>query len=1354
MKLHYQCIYCRQTFIHSISARERHLLTIHLNQITSETGFQVKRRFPNASSILLEKEYTEVTRRFSSQNQVNLLGKVINFFSHLHSQVKCEIKLSSCWVGVEGGDIEKLWFSLPNFSWRGGEAGVNNFLHRAFRDFFIPDIEESHPKNASGMSFLGVEIIDITIHKLPGLQFGCGKNKLPSFIDQKTVISPGGGGYSCFKFCLIASSHLRAQERKKMSTTFRKLLQNLHLTKYSKIVKNASKNFSLDGINSPATLSDFDTFVSNNPHIGLTVFESQDKKHLNTIFVSENFSEQMWKIRLFSFKSQKNKISHLCLIPNFSTFINSLSSLNGKKVARQVLCKFCEIKKSPKLNIIEEHQLVCERNPLRVKPESQLNFPSSEVPIRVMNSSVRSPPLLIAYCDFETYCRQNDDPSQCEKCLKLIIDCNCSFVINKGIFRALSYHLLILDGNSLDTVFEKYHVMESFSSKDAGVDLINTLWHLKYTLYNILSQNYKYDLSKLNLKKFNEMVKCEKCNRKFNSSDPGCRKTIHHNHFQSSDNIVNIICTRCNLNTNQFRRDTIPVYFFNGSRFDTKLILEPILRTWGCENVKSLDKNSENISQLTFFPFCVKDCLSFIQGSLDSNVQLLINSTDVNVSLQLLKNHNISKTYIFNGVSTICNHFPDQSQECENCIYNPHVFNLLVGKLAYPYEIISSPESLNIQTFPLHSEFYSSLKQTNVPSSQYENAKTLFGYCENFKHFHSIYNTLDTLLTSCVMNQFSNLIFNTLDGIYFDHYVSLAHLSYDACLRQNLKSDSDDCETVISQIPKSHENLYLIAEKNIRGGGNFFNSKFEISSDLKQILKGFLSPYQKKTLKKIGQFNTPPSWLFYFDATNLYGESLSQPLPVSNYREISDKKITSLNSSLSNFNQHFPEYNPSNVKNKGAFFIIDVPKLPLKYKNYPLLSQHYKPTLNDCSSLQIELYKKFYTKNYESVKSNQKLIFSMSKKKSYFAHYKIVSFLINEGINIKLKGGWTFNQSPIFAGYIKNLSDLRRDTESKLNKSLFKLLSNIIYGKSLQTARNRVNFSYIHASGDQEFNQQKIEGKNKISKCYFKSSRFLTSDIIQIRSVPRRVGTNHPLLIGATVLDLSKLKMLELFYHHIQPKFGTDQKLVYHDTDSFILKLEGEGVTKKLSELDIFDFNSFGENDPIREYISDELIQSSKGVVGKLKNELGSGQLMSTIVLQKKQYVNLVMNKGNDNKYFLTDNVTSKGLRVEKLNFRMYLECLVHHTTSSQLFNKISSKSGQLHFLKTKRKGLNTFDNSNYLHNCGICVSPINSSNTFLCDKSECEAKMIYLEVLLKNYDKIFNSKYKVINGKYFIINP
>ena len=47
-----------------------------------------------------------------------------------------------------------------------------------------------------------------------------------------------------------------------------------------------------------------------------------------------------------------------------------------------------------------------------------------------------------------------------------------------------------------NTIFEKYYVKETNSSQDAGENLICTLSNLKFQLFNILSKNYKYDLSK------------------------------------------------------------------------------------------------------------------------------------------------------------------------------------------------------------------------------------------------------------------------------------------------------------------------------------------------------------------------------------------------------------------------------------------------------------------------------------------------------------------------------------------------------------------------------------------------------------------------------------------------------------------------------------------------------------------------------------------------------------------------------------------------------------------------------------------------------------------------------------------
>ena len=190
MGVHYKCIYCGNSYHHTSIQRENHILLKHTGYITSKMGYQIKSRFARSSSISLQKEYTRITRRFASENQLNLLSSLKNVYAYVHNQIKIEIKLLTCWAQGEDGHVEKLWYSLNIFPWRSGEAGINNFLFRAFRDYFLPNLEDSHPRNASGMSFLGVEIVDVIVHKIPSLRFGCGENKLPSFIDPKHVISP------------------------------------------------------------------------------------------------------------------------------------------------------------------------------------------------------------------------------------------------------------------------------------------------------------------------------------------------------------------------------------------------------------------------------------------------------------------------------------------------------------------------------------------------------------------------------------------------------------------------------------------------------------------------------------------------------------------------------------------------------------------------------------------------------------------------------------------------------------------------------------------------------------------------------------------------------------------------------------------------------------------------------------------------------------------------------------------------------------------------------------------------------------------------------------------------------------
>ena len=51
-------------------------------------------------------------------------------------------------------------------------------------------------------------------------------------------------------------------------------------------------------------------------------------------------------------------------------------------------------------------------------------------------------------------------------------------------------------------------------------------------------------------------------------------KVVHHNHCLEKDNILGFICRECNL---QIKNDkSIPIYFFNGMKYDNSILLRSL----------------------------------------------------------------------------------------------------------------------------------------------------------------------------------------------------------------------------------------------------------------------------------------------------------------------------------------------------------------------------------------------------------------------------------------------------------------------------------------------------------------------------------------------------------------------------------------------------------------------------------------------------------------------------------------------------------------------------------------------------------------------------------------------------------
>ena len=101
---------------------------------------------------------------------------------------------------------------------------------------------------------------------------------------------------------------------------------------------------------------------------------------------------------------------------------------------------------------------------------------------------------------------------------------------------------------------------------------------------------------------------------------------------------------------------------------------------------------------------------------------------------------------------------------------------------------------------------------------------------------------------------------------------------------------------------------------------------------------------------------------------------------------------------------------------------------------------------------------------------------------------------------------------------------------------------------------------------------------------------------IQLQSMKKELLTlNKPIYVGCTVLELSKLAMYKFYYDFIKRKYE-DVKLLYTNTDSFIIEITGEDFDEIMIEnKEFFDQSNFSKDS--KYYCAD-----NKKVPGKMKD--------------------------------------------------------------------------------------------------------------------------------------------------------
>ena len=205
------------------------------------------------------------------------------------------------------------------------------------------------------------------------------------------------------------------------------------------------------------------------------------------------------------------------------------------------------------------------------------------------------------------------------------------------------------------------------------------------------------------------------------------------------------------------------------------------------------------------------------------------------------------------------------------------------------------------------------------------------------------------------------------------------------------------------------KDMILLLENNIRGGiSSVMGDRYIKSGVNKKIL--------------------------YIAANNLYGHSMSEPLP---YDEIKFDNNVELENIL----------NTPDDSDIGYFIEVDLTYLnniKEKTKNFPFAPVNEKINPNKFSDYMKEIKPDTYIQT-------KKLICDWSDKKNYLVHYRMLKFYIRHGMIVeKVHNIISFKQSRWLEKNMNLNTQRRNQAVNDFEKDFYKLLNNAFYGKTYE----------------------------------------------------------------------------------------------------------------------------------------------------------------------------------------------------------------------------------------------------------------------------------------------------------------
>ena len=318
------------------------------------------------------------------------------------------------------------------------------------------------------------------------------------------------------------------------------------------------------------------------------------------------------------------------------------------------------------------------------------------------------------------------------------------------------------------------------------------------------------------------------------------------------------------------------------------------------------------------------------------------------------------------------------------------------------------------------------------------------------------------------------------------------------------------------------------------------------------------------------------SFLQYLHDSNLYGWEMSQKLPVSGFKW---KKNTS------KFTEEFIK-NYDEDSNKGYILEVDLKytkNLHGLHEDLPFLPERMK--IGKC----------------------KKLVCSLYDKKSYVVQIRSLKLALNHGLIFKkIHRVIQFYQKAWLKPYIDMNTELRKKVKNDFEKDSFKLMKNAVFGKTMENLRKHRDIKLV--TTDKRRNRL-------VSKPNYHTTKWFSENLLEIEMNKTKVKMNKPIYLGLSTLEISKILMYEFWCDYMKPKYGSNVKLCYMDTGSFITHIKTKDFYKDIADdvEKIFETSTYEVDRPLP-------TGKNKKVIGLMKDELGEKIMTKFVALRPKTY--------------------------------------------------------------------------------------------------------------------------------------